>query len=187
VDLGQTFQEIFGFGGAFTEAAAYVLSLLPEAVQQQVIDLYFGPSGQNYTVGRVHMNSCDFSLASYSFDDTPGDFALTNFNTSHDQLYQMPMVKVHMSPFCFTPLNSTGAVARACHHAGAAALLRVAMEPARLDKVQRSDVFLVRSHSPPSPFETRPVPDARCGAATSPAWQSIRAHTPPGRCTSPST
>jgi glucosylceramidase len=84
--------------------------LLPEAVQQQVIDLYFGPTGQNYTVGRVHMNSCDFSLASYSFDDTPGDFALTNFNTSHDQLYQMPMVKVRIKPTLFSLLNFTGAV-----------------------------------------------------------------------------
>jgi hypothetical protein len=36
--------------------------------------MYFGPSGIGYTLGRIHINSCDFSLASYSFDDVVNDF-----------------------------------------------------------------------------------------------------------------
>ena len=37
-------------------------------------------------MGRVHINSCDFSVASYSFDDVDGDFELKRFdmNVQHD-------------------------------------------------------------------------------------------------------
>ena len=55
----------------------------------QVIRLYFaGPDdgGHGYTLGRVPINSCDFSPGSYSFDDVSGDTELEHFDTSvqHD-------------------------------------------------------------------------------------------------------
>ena len=31
---------------------------------------------QGYVIGRTHINSCDFSVSSYSFDDVPGDVGL---------------------------------------------------------------------------------------------------------------
>lgn len=44
--------------------------------------MYFGATGIRYNVGRVPMNSCDFSLTSYSFDDNFGipDKKLKNFD-----------------------------------------------------------------------------------------------------------
>lgn len=42
--------------------------------------MYFGPEGIEYSVGRVPMGSCDFSVESYSFDDVPGDYNLTHFD-----------------------------------------------------------------------------------------------------------
>ena len=38
------------------------------------------------SLGRTHINSCDFSVKSYSFDDTPDDFNLDNFDNevTHD-------------------------------------------------------------------------------------------------------
>lgn len=38
------------------------------------------------SLGRTHINSCDFSIASYSHDDTEDDFALSKFDNlvSHD-------------------------------------------------------------------------------------------------------
>lgn len=38
------------------------------------------------SLGRTHINSCDFSVKSYSFDDTDGDFNLDNFDNevTHD-------------------------------------------------------------------------------------------------------
>eukprot|EP01088_Endostelium_zonatum_P015509 TRINITY_DN383_c0_g1_i1.p1 TRINITY_DN383_c0_g1~~TRINITY_DN383_c0_g1_i1.p1 ORF type:complete len:478 (+),score=93.44 TRINITY_DN383_c0_g1_i1:44-1477(+) len=96
VFTGRTKQTIFGFGGAFTEAGAYVWSKLSASNQQKVMDLYFGPNGNKYTVGRVHMNSCDFSLASYNFDNVSGDFDLKHFNISHDHIYMIPFIKKAM-------------------------------------------------------------------------------------------
>ena len=39
------------------------------------------------SLGRVHMNSCDFCVASYNFDDVEGDFDLEHFDedVQHDQ------------------------------------------------------------------------------------------------------
>ena len=89
VDWGTTYQEIIGFGGAFTEASALNWRSLTEDEQAQIIKLYFAdPSdgGLGYTVGRVPMNSCDFSPASYNFDNVTGDDALAHFDDSvkHD-------------------------------------------------------------------------------------------------------
>jgi glucosylceramidase len=62
IDLGRTFQEMEGFGGAFTESAAYVLSTMPKAAQDEMLRAYFDPKkGHGYTLCRTHINSCDFS------------------------------------------------------------------------------------------------------------------------------
>jgi len=82
-----------GFGGAFTEAAAYIYSLLNKEQQKNVMDLYFGPEGLNYSIGRVHIGSCDFSLGSYNFDNVSGDFELKNFSISHDHQWLLPFIK----------------------------------------------------------------------------------------------
>jgi hypothetical protein len=56
VDTRVTFQEILGFGGAFTEATAINWRKLSKADQDEVIRLYFAPpeqGGHGYTLGRV--------------------------------------------------------------------------------------------------------------------------------------
>ena len=58
-------QTILGFGGAFTDAAAYASSLLPTAVQGLWQELYFGRGGAGYTMGRVPFGGCDFSRIPY--------------------------------------------------------------------------------------------------------------------------
>eukprot|EP00984_Skeletonema_dohrnii_P038337 scaffold41471_cov228-Skeletonema_dohrnii-CCMP3373.AAC.2 len=77
---------ILGFGGAFTEAAALNFNSLSQQGQDAVIELLFGKSGLGYTLGRTHINSCDFSVESYSHDDTDNDFTLDDFDTevTHD-------------------------------------------------------------------------------------------------------
>ena len=89
VDRRHKFQEILGFGGAFTEAAAINWRLLSEEDQAEVIRLYFSSpeeGGHGYTLGRVPINSCDFSPGSYTFDDVEGDVELEHFDSSvqHD-------------------------------------------------------------------------------------------------------
>ena len=98
VDASKSYQSILGFGGAFTEASAINFFKLPKSVQRQVIDLYFGPGGIGYTLGRVHINSCDFSEKSYSFDEIPGDFELEYFDSevTHDEAAIMPLLRLAM-------------------------------------------------------------------------------------------
>jgi len=84
-------EPIMGFGGAFTEASALNYMSLNEDGRDAVLDLLFGKNGLGYSLGRVHMNSCDFSVESYNFDDVDGDFNLTNFDTKveHDVMSGM--------------------------------------------------------------------------------------------------
>ena len=95
IDTSTTFQSIIGFGGAFTEAAANNFYKLPSSAQDKVMELYFGESGIGYSLGRVHINSCDFSLQSYCFDNVTNDFDLVFFDTevTHDNAEMLPMMR----------------------------------------------------------------------------------------------
>lgn len=99
IDRTKKFQQMLGFGGAFTEAAADNWMKLSKADQEKVIQLYFADpkdNGHGYTVGRVPMGSCDFTLASYNFDNVSGDVDMTHFDTTvkHDETSGMlPMIR----------------------------------------------------------------------------------------------
>lgn len=113
VDSEDKYQEILGFGGAFTESAAYMFSQLTDENKNAIVRAYFGDKSDasgstvidaasgdtlqldsiKYSVGRVPVHSCDFSLESYSFDDNDGDFNLTSFNISRNYQWLIPMLK----------------------------------------------------------------------------------------------
>lgn len=89
-----TFQNIEGFGGAFTEASATVWQCLPPAQQTQVLRDYFSPSeGHGYTFCRVHMNSCDFALGNYAHVERHDDLLLESFSIERDHHALLPMIK----------------------------------------------------------------------------------------------
>lgn len=94
VNTERNLQMILGFGGAFTEASAVNFDLLPIHVQDRVIELYFGNSGIGYSMGRVHINSCDFALGSYNFDDVENDYLLEHFDygVQHDTESLLPFI-----------------------------------------------------------------------------------------------
>eukprot|EP00934_Nitzschia_sp_Nitz4_P004356 Nitzschia sp. Nitz4//scaffold202_size38995//36079//38899//NITZ4_007638-RA/size38995-augustus-gene-0.53-mRNA-1//1//CDS//3329541402//4346//frame0 len=77
---------ILGFGGAFTEAASLNYQTLSKRGKKKLMELFFGKSGLGYALGRVHINSCDFTIKSYTFDEVDGDFNLHFFdeNVTHD-------------------------------------------------------------------------------------------------------
>ena len=78
------YQTIRGFGGALTESAAVTWRKLPAALRRKAVELCFDPKqGLGYTLARVHVNSCDFSLGNWSCDDTPGDLAREDFSVAH--------------------------------------------------------------------------------------------------------
>lgn len=84
------YQEIVGFGGAFTEAAGYCFSKLPEAKQKQFIHDYFSDEGNNYTLCRTHIGSCDFCLDTYSYSNNE---SLSDFSIERDKKYLIPLIK----------------------------------------------------------------------------------------------
>ena len=86
-------QVFLGFGGAFTEAAAYTWQSLTEESRAALLNAYFGSDGLRYTLGRAHIGSCDFSLGNYSCIEDPEDTALTSFNMGRDHQYMIPMIR----------------------------------------------------------------------------------------------
>ncbi|MBQ2040558.1 MAG: glucosylceramidase, partial [Lachnospiraceae bacterium] len=86
-------QTFLGFGGAFTEAAAYTWKNLNEESKAAFPDMYFGRDGLRYSVGRAHIGSCDFALGNYACTDDPGDTELVRFDMDRDNAYIIPLIR----------------------------------------------------------------------------------------------
>lgn len=90
---GNTFQKIVGFGGAFTEAAAYTFYRMNPLLRKEILESYFDPiKGIGYSIGRVHINSCDFALGNYTYVEDY-DKTLETFDVSHEDKWTVPMIK----------------------------------------------------------------------------------------------
>lgn len=83
-----TYQKFYGFGACITEAAAYSYSLLPENIKQQFMQDMF--SNINYSLCRLTIGSCDFSLSSYSYSKKHD---LSDFSIDRDKQYVIPFIK----------------------------------------------------------------------------------------------
>jgi glucosylceramidase len=94
IDPRTRYQTIIGFGGSFTEAAAVTFDKLPAARQAELLRAYFdSESGHGYTLCRTHINSCDFALGNYAYDEVEGDVELQHFSIEHDRQALLPMIK----------------------------------------------------------------------------------------------
>lgn len=93
IDDTHAYQEIVGIGGAFTDASAETFYKLPDDKQKEFLKAYFSPdSGIAYTLGRVNMNSCDFSSDMYTYVNE-NDTSLASFNLEHDKKYKIPFIQ----------------------------------------------------------------------------------------------
>mmetsp|Transcript_102789 Transcript_102789/g.297159 ORF Transcript_102789/g.297159 Transcript_102789/m.297159 type:complete len:590 (+) Transcript_102789:100-1869(+) len=85
-----------GFGGSFTESATHSLRQLGQERWNEVVKAYFDPEhGLGYTIGRVHIGSCDFSLSSWTCGDLKeGDHELEDFSLDYyETLGILPMIR----------------------------------------------------------------------------------------------
>ena len=82
-----------GFGGAITDSAGYVYSLMPDNLKKKVIETYFLPDEMNYRTVRIHMDSCDFSTDMYEADSDPEDETLEHFSFERTEKYILPMLE----------------------------------------------------------------------------------------------
>lgn len=98
IDPSKTYQKVFGFGGAFTDAVGINLKKLPANMQDDILKSYYSKQGIGYTIGRIPMASCDFSERTYTYDDSPGDLELTNFTLAPEDFdLKIPHIKKAMS------------------------------------------------------------------------------------------
>jgi glucosylceramidase len=98
VDPRKSFQTMVGIGGALTDAAAETFAKLPPERRRELLTAYFDPEkGIGYSLCRTNIHSCDFSSASYTYDDTAGDSALRDFSIAHDLTYRIPFIKAAMA------------------------------------------------------------------------------------------
>ena len=90
---GMKFQEILGFGGAFTDAACYTFNQLSPAAREHLFHELFHLSEMGLSTGRLCVGSSDYSTKLYSYDDGEADPDLTRFSIEHDREYILPVLR----------------------------------------------------------------------------------------------
>ncbi|MFV0343022.1 MAG: glycoside hydrolase family 30 protein [Anaerocolumna sp.] len=87
------YQTFHGFGGAITEAAGYAYSKLTDDKKEEIIETYFGKSGNCYNMIRTHMDSCDFSLSNYTAMEDKTDIEMNSFSLKRNEEYILPLLR----------------------------------------------------------------------------------------------
>jgi len=87
------YQQVLGFGAAFTETSAVNFSLLSPDLQQKLIDLYFGKDGLGLNFCRTHINAADYSVDAYTYVKD-GDVDLKTFSIDRERKDILPMIKM---------------------------------------------------------------------------------------------
>lgn len=92
VDSSISYQKLLGFGGAFTEAAAYTWANADEKSKDEIVKAYFDKEyGLAYNLGRTTIHGCDFSLEPYTYIEE-GDLQLSTFDMSREDKWLIPFL-----------------------------------------------------------------------------------------------
>ena len=87
------FQEIFGFGAAFTDASCYMFNQLSSSARDHLFHELFHPSELGLNVCRTCIGASDYSTEVYSFDEGEPDPELKRFSIDHDRAYLLPSLR----------------------------------------------------------------------------------------------
>ena len=93
LDPNKKFQEILGFGGAFTDGACYMFNQLTPQVREQLFHELFHPSEMGLNVCRTCIGSSDCSTVAYTYDDGEEDRELKRFSIARDREYILPILR----------------------------------------------------------------------------------------------
>ncbi len=93
LDPGRQYQDVLGFGAAFTDAACYMLNELAPASREQLLREFFHPSEMGLNVCRTCVGASDYATKAYSYDDGDADPELTRFSIEHDRAYILPVLR----------------------------------------------------------------------------------------------
>jgi glucosylceramidase len=87
------FQNILGFGAAFTDASCYLFSQLSGEARGRLLRELFHPSELGLSVCRTCIGSSDYATEVYSFDEGDPDPELKRFSIEHDRAYLLPALR----------------------------------------------------------------------------------------------
>ena len=90
LDPTTRFQDVLGFGAAFTEASAYVISQMAPGARVQFVHELFSPDELGINVTRICIGSSDYATAMFSYDEGAPDPALARFSIDRDRAYVLP-------------------------------------------------------------------------------------------------
>ena len=92
LDPSVTFQQIDGFGAAFTGSTCYNLMQMPANKRKELLQETFDTKeGMGYSYIRISIGCSDFSLSEYTYCDTPG---IENFAIQEEEIkYIFPILR----------------------------------------------------------------------------------------------
>jgi glucosylceramidase len=93
LDPSQRFQDVLGFGAAFTDAACYTFNRLASPARENLFHELFHPSEMGLNLCRTCIGSSDYSTEVFSYDEGEPDPEMKRFSIAHDQAYVLPMLR----------------------------------------------------------------------------------------------
>ena len=94
LDPAKKYQEMLGFGAAFTDAACYMFNQLPAPARDELFHELFHPSEMGLNVCRTCIGSSDYSTEVFSYDEGEPDPDMQRFSIAHDEAYVLPMLRL---------------------------------------------------------------------------------------------
>lgn len=92
--LDNPLQTIEGFGACFNELGWTSLNSLGQSDRETILKELFAPGvGGNFTICRMPVGANDFARDWYSYNETEGDFEMTNFSIANDLQTLVPFIK----------------------------------------------------------------------------------------------
>lgn len=93
IDPAVRYQEILGFGAAFTDCACFNFHQMTEAGRAELFHDLFHPSQMGLNVCRTSIGASDSGAKVYSYDDGPPDPELRRFSIDYDRAYILPILR----------------------------------------------------------------------------------------------
>jgi len=87
------YQEILGFGGAFSDASCFMFNQLSATARAELFHRLFDPSEMGLNVCRTCIGSADSATEVYSYDEGGLDPDLNRFSIDRDRRYILPVLR----------------------------------------------------------------------------------------------
>lgn len=96
INQDESYQQIDGFGAAFSELGWQAISALSGEDRQSIINELFSEDGCAFTICRIPIGANDFSLNWYSLSPVPNDYGMEHFSMEREHQGHIPFIKLAM-------------------------------------------------------------------------------------------